>query len=391
MRSPLSGAGLVVHGGGPTPVLNASLTGVIEESSRHPEITALFGARFGVQGVLEEAFIDLGRQPADLVRRIGESPGSALGSCRREIAEEDYARILAVLRRRGIRYLFYNGGNGSMYAAHRIWRAAVNAGWELCAVGIPKTIDNDLAETDHSPGYGSAARFVACAVRDIGGDLKALRGRITVIETMGRNVGWLAAASVLARHCPDDPPHLIYVPERRISEDQLMAEVEAVYARLNYAVIVVCEGQLDDRGEPFGADAFLPDGFQRRLSANLGHAVAQRIEKRLGLRTRSEKPGLLGRSSASFVSATDREEAHRCGVEAVRAAAAGVTGKMITLMRESGGSYRCRTGLADLEKVAYTERPFPEEWIAPAGNDVLPAFAEWVRPLAGEIESHPRF
>ena len=391
MRSPLRGAAVVVHGGGPTPVLNASLAGVVEESWRHPEITVLYGARFGIDGVLADDLIDLSRQPAGLVRRIGESPGTALGSCRREIAEDDYARILAILRRREIRYLFYNGGNGSMYAAHRIRHTAGEAGWEVCAIGIPKTIDNDLAETDHSPGYGSAARFVAFAVRDIGADLKALRGRITVIETMGRNTGWLAGASALARHCPDDPPHLIYLPERRISEDRVMADVEAVYARLHYAVIVVCEGQLNDRGEPFGADSFLPDGFQRRLSANLGHALAQRIEKRLGLRARSEKPGLLGRSSAFFVSPVDREEAQRCGAEAVRAAASGVTGKMITLLREDSASYRCATGLADLEKVACAERAFPEEWIGPVGNDVLPAFADWVRPLVGNVDPHPHF
>jgi len=277
-----------------------------------------------------------------------------------------------------------------MYATWCLWRAAAESGHEMRALGIPKTIDNDIEGTDHSPGYGSAARFVACAVRDIGGDLRALPERVTVVETMGRNAGWLVAASALARHAPDDPPHLIYLPERPISEDQLLADVEQAYRRFGYAVVAVCEGMRDERGEPFGADSFKPDGFQRRLASNLGHVLAQRIMSRLDLNARSEKPGLLGRSSALFISATDWEEAHACGCAAVEGACTDVSGKMITLIRESGPRYQCSTGLADLEKVAYTERPFPAAWIAPAGNDVLPAFLEYVAPLTGEIDAPPR-
>ncbi len=390
MGHKLRGKALVAHGGGPTQVINASLAGVIVESARHPEITALLGVRRGIGGLLEEDFVNLTQQPAALVDAISHTPGSALGSCRREIAAADYDLILDVLRRHDVRYLFYTGGNGSMYAINQIRLTAEDAGYELRAVGIPKTIDNDLAETDHTPGYGSAARFVAHAMRDIGEDMRSLPGRVTVVETMGRNVGWLVAAGVLARHHPDDPPQLVYVPERPVSEDRLLADVEGVYRRLDYAVVAVCEGQMNDKGEPFGADQFLPDGFQRRLSANLGHAIAQFIEKRLGLRTRSEKPGLLGRSSKAFISETDREESFRCGAAAVGAAIAGVSGKMITLVRESNAPYRSTTGLADLDRVAYAERHFPEAWIAPAGNDILPGFVEYAAPLAGQVEPHPR-
>ncbi len=184
----LKGAGLLVHGGGPTQVMNASLAGVVEESRGRPEIAALYGARHGIDGVLAGDFFDLAAQPADLISRLAHTPGSALGSSR---SAADYPRVVEVLRAHDIRFLFFNGGNGSMYMAHQIACAAGASGYELRVIGIPKTIDNDLGGTDHSPGYGSTAWFFACAVRDIGEDIRALRGRVTVVEVMGRNAGWL--------------------------------------------------------------------------------------------------------------------------------------------------------------------------------------------------------
>lgn len=380
-----AGAALVVHGGGPTPVLNASLAGIIQEGRSRPAITHLLGARFGIEGLLRGDFLELDAQPPEVVEALKDTPGSALGSCRRGASDADYPTILDVLGQNRIRYVFFCGGNGTMYAADRLLTAARDAGYELQVIGVPKTIDNDLGCTDHSPGYGSAARFVACAVRDIGGDLWSLRQRVTVVETMGRNAGWLVAASALARHRDDDPPHLIYLPERPVSEDRIAADVEGVYSRLGYCVVAVCEGQVNERCEPFGADAFRPDGFDRRLAANLGHSLAQMLAERLKLRARSEKPGLLGRSSPLFISRADRSEAVRCGRAAVKAAMAGENGKMVTLIRASGAAYRCSTGLADLSAVAYNERLFPSEWILPDGNDVAAGFVEWARPLTGEV------
>jgi 6-phosphofructokinase 1 len=213
----LKGAGLLVHGGGPTQVMNASLAGVVEQSRAFPDIQALYGARHGIDGVLAADFFDLGGQPEPLISRLAHTPGSALGSSRSSVTAADYPRIVEILGARHIRFLFFNGGNGSMYMAHQIACAAAAAGYALRVIGIPKTIDNDLGGTDHSPGYGSTAWFFACAVRDIGEDIRALRGRVTVVEVMGRNAGWLTAATVFARRCPGDPPHLIYLPERPLS------------------------------------------------------------------------------------------------------------------------------------------------------------------------------
>jgi len=386
----LRGTALVAHGGGPTAVINASLVGVIEERSRYDEITALYGARYGIKGVLEEDLIDLDREDPELIELIARTPGSALGSCRYKLKEQDYERILAVFRAHNVRYFFYTGGNDSMDTTLKVARLARASGYELRAIGIPKTIDNDLAETDHCPGYGSAALFYACALRDIGADIRELPGRVSVVEVMGRNAGWLVAATALARRNADDAPHLIYLPERRLSADRFLADVEAVYRRLGYAVVAVCEGQRDERGEPFGADLIAADGFSHELAGNLAHVLSQLITRRLKLRARSEKPGLLGRSSAAFVSPSDQAEARLCGREAVRAATAGISERMVTLVREAGPGYRIETGLAELERVANAERLFPQEWIHPEGNDVLPAFLEYVKPLTGEVAPRPR-
>ena len=378
-----------MHGGGPTQVMNASLAGVVEESRACPSLQALYGARHGIDGVLAADFFDLGAQPEALISRLAHTPGSALGSSRSSVAAEDYPRIIEILQSHNIRFLYFNGGNGSMYMAHQIACAAAAGGYELRVIGIPKTIDNDLGGTDHSPGYGSTAWFFACAVRDIGEDIRALRGRITVVEVMGRNAGWLTAATVFARSCPDDPPHLIYLPERPLSREKFMIDVESVFRKHGTAVIAVCEGQKDERGRPIG-DLGTPDGFNRQLSGNLAHTLARLLIDELRVNARSEKPGLLGRSCMAFISETDRHEAWLCGKAAVQAASEGHTDHMISLAREPGPVYRIRTALQPLEEVGFIERLFPAEWITPDGAGIEPGFLDYAAPLLGPMEYHAR-
>ena len=386
MSDSLRGAAVVAHGGAPTHVINATLAGVVAWSRSCPEIIALYGARNGIRGVVEEEFFDLSGQDSPRIEAISRTPGSALGSSRGHLSDGDYERIFAVFEAHRVRYFFYNGGNGSMHTAKRLDELARDRGYELRVIGLPKTIDNDLPETDHCPGYGSAARFVACALRDIGADNRSLPSPIEVVEVMGRDAGWLVAASALARHDPGDAPHLIYCPERRLPREQLLADVDAVYTRLGRVVIALCEGQLDESGDPFGADLADAHSFGYRMTSNLGHAVAEFLNQRLKLRTRSSKPRILGRSSAAFLSETDRLEAFECGRAAVRAAVAGESGKMVTLNREPGESYRSTTGLVALDKVAGLTKLFPGDWIHPAGNDVTGEFLEYARPLTGAIE-----
>lgn len=381
---------LIAHGGGPTAVINASLAGLVEECRRQPNVSMLYGAEFGLRGVLEEKWISLlGRDP-ELIRSIGESPGSALGSSRLKLEDPDYERVLDVFQRNNIRCFFYTGGNGSMDTALRLAQCAGASDYELQVIGIPKTIDNDLAVTDHTPGYASTAHFFAAAARDVGEDNRSLPSPISVLEVLGRNAGWVAAATSIARKHEDDAPHLIYFPERPISLDQMAADVEQVYRRLGRAVVAVCEGQLDDTGRTFGAEVDRPESSVHRLASNLGHTLARLLSAKLGVRARAEKPGLLGRCCGPFATAVDRREAFDCGRAAAIAAVEGRTGVMVAIQRDSNDPYRSSTFLTALENVARLERLLPLEWIAPAGNDILPAFTEYAAPLIGGLTGYPR-
>jgi 6-phosphofructokinase len=373
---------LVAHGGGPTAVINASLAGLIEECRRRG--IGLHGSRYGLAGLLRGELVDLLALDADLVRRIGEAPGSALGSSRLALADGDYGRLLDVLRRAGIRTFFHTGGNGSMDTALRLAQHARAARYELQVIGIPKTIDNDLCVTDHTPGYASTARFFACAARDVGEDNRSLPSPVCVLETLGRNAGWIVAATSLARHHEDDAPHLIYFPERRIALDQIAADVERVYRRLGRVVVAVCEGQLDDAGRPFGADVDRAESETQRLASNLGHTLAGLLSEMLGIRARAEKPGLLGRCCGEFATPLDRREAFACGRAAAVAAAEGYSEVMVALDRNSA------TFLTPLETVARVERLLPADWIDPQGHDVLPAYREYAAPLIGDVPPYPR-
>ena len=381
---------VVAHGGGPTAVLNASLAGLVEECRRGGQFAALQGARFGVEGLLAGDYVDVLAQPAALIEAVAQTPGSAIGSSRRKLDTADYERIVQDFRRRDVHWFFYTGGNGSMGTALELERFARESGYELGVTGIPKTIDNDLPVTDHTPGYASTARFFAFAARDVGEDNRSLPSPICVLETLGRNAGWSVAATSLGRRDEDDAPHLIYFPERPLSLVRMAADAERVYRRLGRVVIAVCEGQLDESGQPFGAAVDRPHVAQHRLASNLGHTLAQLLAAKTGLRARAEKPGLLGRSCGPFASPLDRAEAYECGRAAAQAAVEGRSGCMVALRRESNQPYRSSTFLTPLETVARGERTLPPDWIAPEGNDVLPAFQDYARPLIGDVPGYPR-
>jgi 6-phosphofructokinase 1 len=316
------------------------------------------------------------------VRAAGKTPGSVIGSSRRALNAADYERLFSIFRAHDIRVFFYTGGNGSMDTALSIARYGRSIGWQLQVIGIPKTIDNDLLVTDHAPGYASTAHFFACAARDAGVDNRSLRSPVCILETLGRNTGWIVAATALARIEPDDAPHLIYFPERHLSLERIAEDVERVYQRLGRVVVAVCEGQLDENGSTFGADMDRPGSTVHRLASNLGHTLARLLAEKTGLRARAEKPGLIGRSCGPFARELDRREAYECGRAAVRAAVAGETDVMIALRRDS------TTFLTPLDTVARRERSLPREWISAEANNVTAEFLEYARPLIGEIPGY---
>ncbi len=378
----------MAQGGGPTAVINCSLVGVIEEAKLHQgnEIKDIIGAVQSIDGIIGENLIDLGKESTSKLKQIYNAPGAALGSCRRKMEEEDYVRILDVFKRYEVRYFLYIGGNGSMHTAHKVDELAKREKYELTVIGIPKTVDNDLAYTDHCPGYGSAARYVASVTREIGMDIESLPTPVSVIETLGRNAGWLAAAASLAKEKEDDAPNLIYTPEKLFNLDSFLTEVEKVYRKIGRAVIVVSEGLKDESGEYLGgvkAEAS-KDGFGRGLPGGAASFLAEKISQNLKLRARSEKPGLAARTGIEYVSKVDQSEAYLAGKAAAQYAVEGKSGVMITLKREEGKTYRCRTGEAELEKVAISEKLLPANFMNTKGNYVTDDFLQYCRPLIGK-------
>ena len=377
---------LVMQSGGATPVLNRSLFGVVHEAAERKVFGEVYGAIHGLEGVLTGDLVDLGRQSRAAWNRTARTPGAALGSTRRKLRPEDVPVIFDVLSRHDIRYWFIIGGNDSAETGHRISVEAQGAGYTLTVINVPKTIDNDLVLTDHSPGYGSAARFVALATMGAGRDAEAmgLASPITIIEVMGRDAGWLAASSALARQDDRDAPHVICVPEVPVDETRFLARIEEAYGRLGFAVAVVAEnargldGVLGGQEEPWYVDDFGHPYFD-----GPGRYLAGLASRHLKVRTRYEKPGTIQRSMTACVSRTDAQEAEMAGRAAVRYAMEGYTDHMVTLVREPGETYRCTTGVAPLDQVAGRVKTMPDEYLDRSNDFVTAEFIDYVRPLIG--------
>lgn len=374
---------LVVHGGGPTSVMNASLYGVLKEAERHSQIGAVYGAIGGVEGILKENLLNLSEfQGAKEL--LLHTPGSAIGSSRYPVTEEDYNKTPIILKKYNIKYILPNGGNGTMDTCGKIYKSCIEAGYtDIKVVGIPKTIDNDIAITDHTPGFGSAARYLAATVREVAEDVKSLPIHVCIIEALGRNAGWITAASVLARRKKGDAPHLIYTPERPFKEEVFLTDVKKLYDKLGGVVVVVSEGLKKEDGTPVVDPIYKTDRavYYGDVSAHLANLVI----KRLGIKARNEKPGLCGRASIAWQSPVDCQEAQLAGEKALEAAIKGHTGVMIGFKREKteDGSYKIGIIEIPIEKVMLLEKTLPDEYINVRGNDITEEYIKWLQPLVG--------
>lgn len=376
---------LIAQSGGPTPVINNSLCGLIEQARKEGSISKIYGAKFGIQGVLAQNLVDLGSKDPTLIEKLKQTPGAALGSCRRRITSDEYSQILKVFEIHNIRHFFYIGGNDSMDTANKVAELASEAGYDLRVLGIPKTIDNDLEYTDHSPGYGSAARYYAISIMEVGIDVKSLPIPVSIFETMGRNSGWLAASTMLAKRDEIDAPHLIYVPEKPFVIEQFLEDVNRIYKRLGWVVVAVSEGLKDEDGKPISIsrkEANIDD-FGHGLPGDVSSLLADIVSERLELRARSEKPGLCARTSIAHVSEVDRGEAYMLGKTAVQRAVDGKSGYMLTLNREKSSEYRCSIGTIELNKVANEEKFLPDNFIDKEANGITSSFRKYARPLIG--------
>ena len=392
MADLLKGNAVIGQSGGPTSVINQSLVGVVEAIRSAPVIDKLLGARHGVRGVVDEQFIDLKAVPAHTLEIIAGTPSSALGSTR-DKPDKDYCeRIFKSFEKNNIRYFFYIGGNDSADAARIINDLAKQAKYELRTFHIPKTIDNDLRVTDHCPGYGSAARFVACALMGDDRDSASLPGvKIDVI--MGRHAGWLTAAATLGRTDETDGPHLVYVPERPITEARMLADIDAVYKKLGRCVVAISEGIEDDAGTPWGtkvtasAERDSHGNVQLSGTGALGDYISGLVKSKLGVkRVRSDTFGYLQRSFAGFASKVDQAEARQAGRMAVQYAMSGDLDGSVAMKRTGNGAkYGVEFFLTKLENVARETKNMPAEFLAANGHDVTPAFKEYALPLTGGL------
>jgi ATP-dependent phosphofructokinase / diphosphate-dependent phosphofructokinase len=382
----LKGKLIVGQSGGTTSVINASLQGVIEQSFSEGGITGVLGMVEGVEGLLDGRVIDLTAEDAETIKGLSGTPASALGSCRYKLKPGDIQRLADSLRRLGVCYFVYIGGNDSADTAHQL---AQHAGGEIRVMSVPKTIDNDLPFTDHCPGYGSTARFIALTTVDAGRDTESTRTiyPVKIIEVMGRNAGWLPAAAALAKRSEKDAPHLIYFPERPFEMKGFLDDVQGVYDRVGYCVVVVSENLRDAQGMPLAGENAITyvDSFGHAYSRGPAETLASLVQSDLGLRARYDKPGTIQRMAMCYQSKVDAVEAYLCGRDAVRQLMAGESDRMVTLVRADGAGYHCSTGLVELEKIANVERRLPAEYINDGGNFVTEGFLRYALPLIGEL------
>ena len=381
----LKGNMLIAHGGGPTPVINSSLLGAVREAKLHPEIETIYGARFGAEGILAGDLLDLGQVDRENLALLAKTPASALGSCRRKLTDADYPAVLECFKRFNIRYFFYNGGNDSMDTCNKIYQLATQSGYELRVIGIPKTIDNDLAVTDHCPGFGSAAKYAAVSALEIAQDASALPIHVVVMELMGRNAGWITAASALfADKMPCE--YLVYLPEVAFDKAAFLAAVKEKFAKGKGLLVTISEGIHYADGSPV-ADSGVVDGFGHKVPGGAAQTLCDMIMAETGLKARSEKPGLLGRVSVALMSPVDQREAEEAGAVAVRSAVEGKTGFMVGFQADRAPAYTCKTCLIPLEDVANAEKKFPLGWIGQDGCSIDKAFIDYCLPLLGECDT----
>jgi 6-phosphofructokinase 1 len=378
---------VIGQSGGATAVINASLAGAVREALASGGFDGIYGARYGIRGVLSRDLLDLRAQPSDIWDALLRTPSAALGSCRYRLREGDAERAVSILSELGVRAFLYIGGNDSADTAHQLAEAAGDVGYDLRVLCVPKTIDNDLPDTDHCPGYGSAARFIAQATMDSALCTAAMPDHypVKIVEVMGRDAGWLAAASALGKLRDEDPPHLICFPERPLVAARFLEQVRQAHQRYGYVVVVVAETVRDEHGTPLGAIGQQGvDEFGHRLLSGAGQYLVSLVSGELGLRARFDKPGDLQRMSSAAVSTVDRAEAELVGRAAARHALAGVSDQMVTLTRVSSEPYCCETGLTDLARVANSQRPLPEDFVTPDWTGVTEAFRTYALPLVGE-------
>lgn len=386
---------IIGQSGGPTAVINSSLAGAIDCAFEHDEIETVYGMINGISGLLEDNIINLTdifkNKPSEL-NRLRLTPAMYLGSCRYKLSgsNDEFEKIINCLVKYNIGYFFYIGGNDSMDTVNKLSEYVIEHNIDIKVVGIPKTIDNDLIGIDHSPGYGSAAKYVALAVREVAYDtsIYAIKS-VHIIETMGRDAGWIAAASALAREGGNAAPHLIYLPEIPFSVDKFVSDVRKKLEEYNSVIVVVSEGIKDCNGNYISSQGDNIDKFGHVMLSGTGEVLKQIVEREIGCKVRALEPSVLQRSAGHTTSLTDVMEAFNLGTVAVKAAIKGESGVFSTLRRTGNNPYTVEYYTENVSVVANAEKTVPVEWISSNGNDVTEELIDYIKPLVRGVPQVP--
>jgi len=379
--------------GGVTSVINASAYGVIQAARELGIINNIYGGLYGINGVLEEQLVDIAQEDPTDIENLPYTPSGAFGSCRKKLPSleknrADFERIIEVFKAHAVRYFFYNGGNDSMDTAHKISQLSHDMGYDVTCIGVPKTVDNDLPVTDNCPGFGSVAKYNAVSLREASFDVASMHHdstKVFVAETMGRHAGWIAASTALAARTPEEGPHIILLPEVPFQQSAFLAEVERIRASIGYCVIAVSEGLQNTEGK-FVADAGTVDMFGHTQLGGAGDYISNLVKNELGIKVHNALPDYFQRSGRHIASKTDVEQAIAVGREAVRLAAAGLNGEMVTLVRESDTPYSWTVGHTNIANIANQEKVLPADYIRADGFHITDAFRTYCQPLiAGEL------
>ena len=392
----MKGNVLVGQSGGPTTVINASLAGVLSAAFNSEQIDTVYGMINGIQGLMDEHLLNLTQEFKGNEKKLEQlriTPSMYLGSCRYKLKNpdedpSDLERVFQLIKKYNIRYFLYIGGNDSMDTVDKVSRYAKERDYDIKVIGIPKTIDNDLMEIDHTPGFGSAAKYIATSILEMAHDTYIYYMQsVLIVEVMGRNAGWLTAASVLARNEYNEAPHLIYLPESDFSTEQFIADIKEQLKQRKQVIVAVSEGIHDANGEYISAKSTKTDQFGHVMLSGIGKYLESLVQKEIGCKVRSVELNVLQRCAAHISSSTDVSEAFHLGEKAIDAVLNGRTDEMTSLRRISNEPYRVEYITVPVSEVANREKKIPLEWINEAGNDVKQELIEYLKPLIeGEVK-----
>jgi len=392
----MNGNAIIGQSGGPTSVINSSLCGLIQEGLRSKKIDKVLGMRYGIQGLVQDEIFDLGKESPRVIEGLRQTPSSALGASRYKLKDEDFPIIMKQLKKYNIRYFFLIGGNGSMGTIRKVERYCRKNNYKLSGIGIPKTVDNDLCGTDHAPGFASAARYVCLSVQQAGQLARDMQqvDKYVILQTVGRDTGWLAASAALAKKRESDAPHLIYIPERPLSREGFTSDVKECIRKIGWVFIICGEGIRWEDGTLVADIQVLGDSRNIEFGAMGGGSAALNLHKIINQETKyrgefqiTESLSMCAIDRASKV---DLEEAYDCGVKAIQLAEEGASGVMISIHRVSSSPYKVELKTVSLDKVALHTKPMDDKYINAQGNFVTNEYIEYIKPLVGELPSYSK-